>query len=181
MLVQNRPGVLLRVAGLFARRAFNIESISVGTTQDPSVSRMTIVVAEDPHTIEQIPRQLDKLVNVLWVEVLDEESVSRELALIKVACEPASRANLMQMVSVFRANVVDVSPDSLIVECTGDVRKIAALLELLREFGIQEVARAGTVAMSRGSRSAAAPLKSETGEESPWPLCTTSLTGTSRR
>ena len=154
VLVQNRPGVLVRVAGLFARRAFNIESISVGTTQDTRVSRMTIVVEEDTRTLEQVSRQLDKLVNVLWVEVLDDESVNRELALIKVRCDPGARANLMQIVSVFRGNVVDVAPESVIVECTGDTRKIGALLELLREFGIQEVARAGTVSMSRGTQSA---------------------------
>jgi len=153
VLVENSPGVLARVAGLFSRRGYNIESLAVGVTQDPSISRMTIVVEGDKRTLEQVSKQLNKLINVLKVsEIAEEESVDRELALIKVHSEPHQRANILQIVDIFRAKVVDVGPRSLIVEITGNEQKIDALLELAKEFGIKEVVRTGKIAMVRGNR-----------------------------
>ncbi len=181
VLVENRPGVLVRVAGLFARRGFNIESIAVGTTDNPAISRMTIVVEGDTCTLEKVSKQLNKLVNILKVsELNDEESVSRELALIKVYCDPSKRVGLMQMTNVFRAKVVDVGRDSLIIECTGDGKKIDALLELLREFGIREVVRTGKISLNRGGRVVQEAHDYEVGEDSQWQKSTTRLTGTSR-
>ncbi len=180
VLVENKPGVLMRVAGLFARRGFNIASITVGVTDNPQVSRMTIVVHEDSHSLEQVSKQLSKLVNVLKVAALDEEeSVSRELALIKVRCDPSMRVNLLNMVNVFRAKVVDVARDSCIVECTGDERKIDALLELLREFDIKEVVRTGRIALNRGARTIEDEVSQRTGGAEPWLTSTTNLTGIS--
>lgn len=165
VLVENTPGVLTRVAGLFSRRGFNIDSLTVGTTENPAVSRMTIVVEGDEYTLEQVSKQLNKLINVLKViDLPADDSVARELALIKVHAEPSRRASIMQVVDVFRAKVVDVGRESMIVEITGDGQKVGALLELLREFGVKEVVRTGTVAMNRGPKAIKA-----SGEEEDWP------------
>ena len=152
VLVENQPGVLAKVAGLFSRRGFNIESLAVGTTEDPTVSRMTIVVEGDENVIEQVAKQLNKLIDVIKVADIAEDSVKRELALIKVRATPATRNEIIQIVSVFRAQVVDISRDSLIIEITGDQDKISALVEMLKDFGIQEMVRTGIIAVDRGNR-----------------------------
>lgn len=150
-LVQDEPGVLTRVAGLFRRRAFNIESLSVGHCEQPGLSRMTIVVIGDNAEVEQVTKQLDKLINVVSVaDITREEKVVRELALIKVSASATTRSEIMQIVDVFRANIVDVAPDSLTVEVTGDEDKIDSLIKMLRDFGIQELARTGRTALTRG-------------------------------
>jgi len=151
VLVDNHSGVLSRVAGLFSRRGFNIDSISVGETQDPTVSRMTIVTQVDDAILEQIIKQLGKLVDVLKVAILPAEtSVYRELVLIKVKADDRTRATISDIIDVFRAKIVDIAPRSMTVEITGDQPKIKALLDLLEPYGILEVARAGLVGMHRG-------------------------------
>jgi acetolactate synthase-1/3 small subunit len=151
--VDDAPGVLNRVASLFRRRAFNIVSLTVGHTEKPGVSRMTIVVEEDIPP-ERIAANLYKLIDVRRVEVLaPRSSVERDLAMIKVATSPLSRAEVMQLVQVFRARVIDVAPDSMIVEITGGEDKVDGLLEVLRPFGILEMVRTGRVAMARGASS----------------------------
>ncbi|NLO81960.1 MAG: acetolactate synthase small subunit [Clostridiales bacterium] len=152
VLVENQPGVLAKVAGLFSRRGFNIESLAVGTTEDPTVSRMTIVVEGDENVIEQVAKQLNKLIDVIKVADIAQDSVARELALIKVHATPATRNEIIQIVSVFRAQVVDISRDSLIVEITGDEDKINAFVEMLKDFGIKEMVRTGIIAVDRGNR-----------------------------
>jgi len=153
-LVADRPGVLNRVASLFRRRGFNIESIAVGLTELKGVSRMTIVVSGDAATVEQVRKQLDKVIDVIKLsDITDESRVDRELALIKVKTTPQSRSEIMQIVDIFRANIVDVAPESLTVEVTGDEDKISSLLNLLGDFGIKEVARTGRLAMTRGAAS----------------------------
>jgi acetolactate synthase-1/3 small subunit len=152
VLVENKPGVLAHVAGMFSRRAFNISSLAVGPTQDEKVSRMTIVVNADSTPVEQVIRQLDKLVRVLKVVELDDDSsVERELALIKVRAEPADRAQLLEIASVFRASILDLSTDSLVIEATGSPRKVESLLAALDGYGVCEVARTGRVGLNRGS------------------------------
>jgi acetolactate synthase-1/3 small subunit len=152
VLVADRPGVLNRVASLFRRRGFNIESISVGLTEKKGVSRMTIVVSGDAAMVEQVRKQLDKVIDVIKLsDITDESRVDRELALIKVKTTPQSRSEIMQIVDIFRANIVDVAAESLTVEVTGDEDKINSLLHLLRDFGIKEVARTGRLAMTRGA------------------------------
>ncbi|HHV71008.1 MAG TPA: acetolactate synthase small subunit [Clostridia bacterium] len=153
VLVENHPGVLVRVAGLFSRRGFNIESLTVGITDNPKISRMTIVVEGDNHTLEQVTKQLNKLINVLKVsDISQEESVHRELVLIKINAEPSRRSEIMQIVETFRAKIIDFGKNSVIIEITGDSSKIDALIELVREFGIKEVVRTGKVALVRGNR-----------------------------
>jgi acetolactate synthase-1/3 small subunit len=150
--VEDKPGVLNRVASLFRRRAFNIESLTVGHTEQPVVSRLTVVVDTDELGARRVEANLYKLVNVLRVEsVSGVPAVARDLALIKVAAEANSRAQVMQLVDVFRARVVDVANDSLIIEITGTEDKIDGLVEVLRPFGIVEMVRTGLVAMRRGS------------------------------
>ncbi len=150
--VEDKPGVLNRVASLFRRRAFNIESLTVGHTEQSGVSRMTIVVDTDDLTARRVEANLYKLVNVLRVDdVTGNPSVVRDLALIKVAVTAANRAEVMQLVDVFRAHLVDVTNDSVIVETTGTEDKIEGLIEVLRPFGIIEMVRTGLVAMSRGA------------------------------
>lgn len=152
ILVQNRPGVLARVAGLFSRRGYNIESIAVGATEDPDVSRMIIVVDAEERIVELIAKNVHKLVDVLKVQNLTHESyIDRELVLIKVTATPTTRSEIMQIVSIFRAHIVDVSDQSLVVEVTGDASKIDAIESLLRPFGIKEMVRTGRVAMARGA------------------------------
>jgi len=153
-LVQDEPGVLTRVAGLFRRRGFNIESLSVGHCEQPGLSRMTIVVRGDDAEVDQVTKQLDKLINVVNVtDITRRDVVARELALIKVAAHPDDRSEIMQIVDIYRAKIVDVSVDSLIVEVTGGEDKIDSLLRLLLPFGITEMARTGRTALTRGSKS----------------------------
>jgi acetolactate synthase I/III small subunit len=154
VLVENKFGVLSRVAGLFSARGYNIESLSVGETLDPSVSRMTLVVTGDEFVIEQVMKQLHKLIDVIKVnDLTDESHVDRELVLIRVNAEPQHRAEILRTAHIFRARVVDVTPVSFVLEATGDEGKIEALLELLRPIGVQEVVRTGRVAISRGPKS----------------------------
>ena len=150
-LVQDKPGVLNRVSSLFRRRGFNITSLAVGASEQPELSRMTFVVEGDQDTVEQMTKQLHKLIDVIRVSDLsDMEIVARELALIKVHSTTATRSEIMQLVDIFRANIVDIGPHSLVIEVTGDEEKITALYDLLRPFGIREVMRTGRVAMVRG-------------------------------
>jgi acetolactate synthase-1/3 small subunit len=153
ILVSNEFGVLARIAGLFSGRGFNIESLCVAETIDPRVSRMTVVTSGDDRIIEQITKQLNKLVDVLKVyDLTGEEFIERELALIKVNCAKETRAELLSIVDIFRAKVVDVSPRAYSVEITGDAEKISAIIELLRPFGIKEIARTGRIAVARGAK-----------------------------
>jgi acetolactate synthase I/III small subunit len=151
VLVENKPGVLAHVAGLFSRRAFNISSLAVGPTEDDRVSRMTIVVDGASTPVEQVAKQLDKLVRVLKVVELDEDSaVERELALIKVRADPASRGQLLEVAAVFRVNVVDMSPTTLVLESVSSPAKLDALLAVLEDYGVCELVRTGRVALARG-------------------------------
>lgn len=151
-LVQNHAGVLSRVAGLFSRRGYNIDSLTVGETVDPGVSRMTIVVRGDEAVLEQIQKQLEKLIEVAAVKRLDPGlAVFREIALIKVAASQETRPGIIQIANIFRARIIDVSADSLIVEVTGDQSKVDGLIELLVPYGIRELARTGLSALERGS------------------------------
>jgi acetolactate synthase-1/3 small subunit len=153
VLVENEFGVLARVAGLFSGRGFNIESLSVAETLDPTVSRITMVTRGDDRVVAQIEKQLNKLIPVIRVaDFTDIPHVEREMALVKVAASPATRAEIMSIVDIFRGKVVDVSTTSYIVEVTGDEGKIQALLDLLRPLGIREIVRTGKVAMHRGTR-----------------------------
>ena len=150
-LVEDKPGVLNRMVSLFRRRGFNIESIAVGSSEIPHLSRMTIVVSGSDPTIEQVRKQSDKIVSVIKVsDITGEDTVTRELALIKVRATPATRSEIIQIVDVFRASIVDVSPDSIVIEVTGDANKINSLFKMLRGFGIKEMNRTGMVAMTRG-------------------------------
>lgn len=149
--VENRPGVLTRVTTLFRRRGYNIDSLTVGATEDPSVSRITIVVSGDDSIIEQVSKQLYKLVDVIKIiDVTDERSVERELVLIKVKADNNVRAEIVQIVDIFRGRIVDIGSNSLIIEATGDSGKIDAIEDSLRPFGIIELVRTGKVAMVRG-------------------------------
>ena len=153
VLVENKPGVLARVASLFARRGYNIESLAVGPTEDPQLSRMTIVVSVDTHPLEQVTKQLNKLVNVIKIVELDDDtSVQRELVFVKVKANAQMRSDVLEIISLFRARVVDVAADSLIVEITGTRDKIDAMLEVLNPYGILELAQSGMVAVGRGSK-----------------------------
>jgi acetolactate synthase-1/3 small subunit len=150
-LVEDKPGVLNRVASLLRRRNFNIESIAVGHSAQPDLSRMTIVVAGDTAKVEQVRKQLDKIIEVVRiVDITNYDSVIRELALIKVKASHTTRSEIIQIVDIFRANIVDVSADSLIIEVTGDGEKVDSLMELLRGFGVREIARTGIIALTRG-------------------------------
>ena len=152
VLVENHFGVLARISNLFSARGFNIDSLAVGETEDPSISRMTIVSQGDDRVIEQIMKQLNKLVDVIKVQDLNEsESIERELLLVKVVAAASNRSELMQIVNTFRAKVVDVNPKTLTIEVTGNQSKVDAMLELLRPFGMKEVARTGIIAMTRGA------------------------------
>jgi acetolactate synthase I/III small subunit len=157
VLVENKPGVLTRVASLFARRGFNIDSLAVGTTEDPTLSRMTIVVNAEDALLEQVTKQLHKLINVIKIQDLDpHEMVDRELVLFKVNATPDRRHEIIEVANVFRANVVDVGKNSLTIEATGAGEKLAAMEDLLRAYGIKELARTGKIALSRGSREGSA-------------------------
>jgi acetolactate synthase-1/3 small subunit len=154
ILVEDKPGVLARVASLFSRRGFNIQSLAVGATEQKNLSRMTIVVAVEDLPLEQVSKQLHKLVNVIKVvEQENENSVDRELALIKVRADAGTRGQVVEAVNLFRAKVIDVSTESLIIESTGTPEKLEALLQVLEPYGIREIVQSGVVSMTRGPRS----------------------------
>ena len=154
VIVENKSGVLTRIAGLFSRRSFNIDSLSVGGTDNPDYSRMTISVQGDRDVLEQVIKQLSKLINVIRVSELDpSESVERELALIKVSADKQTRSEIMQIVNIFRAKIIDVSHRSMIIEVTGDEEKIDAITQMLRQFGVKELVRTGKISLVRGARS----------------------------
>jgi len=154
VLVENKPGVLARVSGLFSRRAFNIHSLAVGPTEHPEISRITVVVDVDELPLEQVTKQLNKLVHVLKIVELDAaKSVQRELLLVKVRCDSRQRGDVLQVVDLFRAHVVDVAPDSLVIEAIGNPDKLEALLAALAPHDLREIVQSGTVAIGRGARS----------------------------
>lgn len=151
-LVEDKPGVLNRVASLFRRRAFNIQSLAVGHSEQPGLSRMTVVVSGDSAEIEQVRKQLEKLINVVRVSDITKAAiVARELSLIKVKATASTRSEIIQLVDIFRANIIDVASDSLTVEVTGDENKVESLIELLRGFGIKEITKTGRIALTRGN------------------------------
>ena len=152
VLVENRPGVLARVAGLFAARGFNIHSLAVGTTEDPQFSRMTMVVDLKTKSLEQVVKQLNKLINIIKVVELDTDAVERELALIKVRARGDDRARIIEIADIFRARISGVSLSTITVEATGSGDKLRALQDLLAEYGIVEMARTGVVALGRDDR-----------------------------
>ena len=153
VLVENKPGVLARVSALFSRRGFNSESLAVGPTENPSISRMTIVISVDTLPLEQVTKQLNKLVNVLKITELDDtESVQRELIFVKVNATSKMRSDVLEIAALFRARVVDVGTETLTIEATGTTDKLTALLRVLEPYGLLELAQSGTVAMSRGSK-----------------------------
>jgi acetolactate synthase I/III small subunit len=153
VLVENKSGVLSRVASLFSRRGYNIDSLAVGVTEDPEISRMTIVVHGDDHVLEQVTKQLNKLIDVIKVsDIGADDAVERELALIKVSADVDTRAEIIQIADIFRARIVDVAPKSMTVEVTGDEGKINAIEKLLRQFGIKEMVRTGKIALVRGPK-----------------------------
>ena len=154
LLVEDKPGLLTRVAGLFARRGFNIESLAVGVTEVPGLSRITVVVDVDELPLEQVTKQLNKLINVIKIVELDPvASVQREHMLIKVRADNQTRSNVLEVVNLFRAQIVDYAPDALVVEVTGDSGKVSALLRMLEPYGIKEIAQSGLLAIGRGSKS----------------------------
>ncbi len=154
VLVENKPGVLTRVAGLFSRRGFNIESLAVGPTERPEISRMTVVVTVESNALEQVTKQLNKLIEVLKVVELDPAaSVQRELLLVKVRTDVTTRSHVLETAQLFRAKVVDVAPDSVTIEATGNTDKLQALLAVLEPFGVRELVQSGLVALGRGARS----------------------------
>ena len=153
VLVENKPGVLARVAGLFSRRGYNIHSLAVGPTEDPRVSRMTITVGMEATNLEQVIKQLNKLIHVLKIVELDQTAmVGRELQLVKVSADPTTRSQIIELADVFRATIVDVDHDSMTVEASGDTDKLDAMLDLLKPHGIREMVRTGQIALSRGGR-----------------------------
>ena len=154
VLVENKPGVLARIAGLFSRRGFNIDSLAVGPTEHDDVSRMTIVVNVEELPLEQVTKQLNKLVEVIKIVELEAaSSVQRELLLVKVAADRATRSHVLETVQLFRAKVVDVAPDAVTIEATGSTDKLEALLRVLEPYGVRELVQSGMVAIGRGSRS----------------------------
>jgi acetolactate synthase-1/3 small subunit len=158
VLVNNHAGVLSRVSGLFSRRGFNIESLAVGVTNETNISRMTIVVDGDENTVDQVQKQLAKLIDVIKVEKLDtDNSVHRELALIKVRADTAARSEIMQIAEVFRANIIDISKSTLTIEISGSEKKVEAMQTMLRPFGIMEDARTGLISLERGEKTIVKP------------------------
>ncbi|MGZ5471643.1 MAG: acetolactate synthase small subunit [Nitrososphaeraceae archaeon] len=153
VLVENKAGVLAKISGLFSRRGFNIESLAVGPTEDEKMSRITIVVNAETHSMEQVIKQLYKLINVIKIQELDPSNiVERELVLIKVSADNNTRAEILEIINIFRANIVDVAKKSLIIEITGNSGKIQGLEDLLKPYGILELTRTGKIACSRGSK-----------------------------
>jgi acetolactate synthase-1/3 small subunit len=154
VLVENKPGLLVRVAGLFSRRGFNIDSLAVGPTEHEEISRMTIVVNCEDHPLEQVTKQLNRLINVLKiVELEPAAAVQRELMLVKVRADLETRSRVLETVALFRAKVVDVATDAVTVEATGNKEKLEALIRVLQPFGIKELVQSGMVAVGRGGRS----------------------------
>ena len=154
VLVENTPGILARIAALFSRRGFNIDSLAVGVTEHPDISRITIVVTVEDLPLEQVTKQLNKLVNVLKIVELDQAAaVQRELLLVKVRADRSNRSQVLETVQLFRARVVDVAPETLTIEATGTAEKLDALLRDLEPYGIKEMVQSGVVAIGRGSRS----------------------------
>jgi acetolactate synthase-1/3 small subunit len=154
VLVENKPGVLARVSGLFSRRSFNIESLAVGPTEHPEISRITILVGVEGTALEQVTKQLNKLINVIKiVELEDANAVQRELLLVKVRADDATRRGVLETVELFKAKVVDVSPEALTIEVTGPPVKLEAMLKMLEPYGIREMVQSGVVALGRGPRS----------------------------
>ncbi len=152
VLVEDEAGVLTRISGLFARRGFNIESLAVGPAEQVGVSRITMVVTGDDHVMEQIAKQLDKLINIIHVQDITEvPAVERELMLIKIKADSLTRSEIMQFIQIFRAKVVDISESSLTIEVVGDPGKMVAIIQVLQRFGIQEIARTGKIALTRES------------------------------
>ncbi len=152
VLVENHSGVLSKIAGLFTRRGYNIDSLTVSITEEPSISRMTIVVGGDARITEQIVKQLNKLVDVIKIlELNPQKSVSRELALIKVTAEQSKRSPITEMVNIFRCNVIDMDSKSMIIEITGDEEKVSAFIELMKPYGIKEIVRTGLAVLQRGA------------------------------
>lgn len=153
VLVENKFGVLARISTLFAARGFNIDSLAVGETEDPGISRMTIVVEGDDRILEQVEKQLNKLVDIIRVTDFKEaRHVERGLALIKVKADKNTRSEIMQIADIFRTRIVDVAADSVMIEVTGDEEKIVAIINMLQPFGIKEVCRTGVIALARGSK-----------------------------
>jgi acetolactate synthase I/III small subunit len=153
VLVENKPGVLARISGMFSRRGFNIHSLAVGPTEHEEISRMTIVVNVEDRPLEQVVKQLNKLINVLKIVELEKDSsVERELMLIKVKADPATRAQIVEIADIFRSKIVDVSPGALTVEATGSPDKLLALADLLDPYGVKEMVRTGLIALGRGDR-----------------------------
>ena len=153
ILVGNKSGVLSRVASLFSRRGYNIDSLAVGFTEDPDISRITIVVHGDDHVLEQVTKQLNKLIDVIKVsDIGGEDTVERELVVIKVASDVDTRAEIIQIADIFRAKIVDMAPKSMIIEVTGEESKVQAIEKLLRQFGIKEMVRTGKIALIRGPK-----------------------------
>ena len=168
VMVENKFGVLSRVAGLFSARGYNIESLSVGETLDATVSRMTLVVKGDAFVVEQVIKQLHKLIDVIKVTDLSEENhVEREMLLIKVNAEPGARAEILRIADIFRAKVVDVTPNTYTLEVTGEESKIEAIIELYRPFGIQELVRTGKVAIARGPKTRLRRVEEKLGKQRP--------------
>jgi acetolactate synthase-1/3 small subunit len=153
LLVEDKPGLLTRVAGLFARRGFNIESLAVGTSEIEGLSRITVVVNVEGAPLEQVTKQLNKLINVIKVVELEPDSVQRDHMLIKVKTDATTRSAVLEAVTLFRARVIDVVSDALIIEVTGDTSKCAAFIKILEPFGIKEMVQSGVLAMGRGSKS----------------------------
>ncbi|GAA2778465.1 acetolactate synthase small subunit [Kitasatospora sp. NPDC059722] len=154
VLVENKPGVLARIASLFSRRGFNIDSLAVGPTEHPDVSRMTIVVNVEDLPLEQVTKQLNKLVNVIKIVELDQAAaIQRELVLVKVRADNETRSQIVEIVQLFRAKTVDVSPDAVTIEATGSSDKLEAMLRMLEPYGIKELVQSGLVAIGRGARS----------------------------
>ncbi|MEV7781409.1 acetolactate synthase small subunit [Kitasatospora sp. NPDC088351] len=154
VLVENKPGVLARIAALFSRRGFNIDSLAVGPTEHPDISRMTIVVNVEDLPLEQVTKQLNKLVNVIKIVELDQSAaIQRELVLVKVRADNETRSQIVEIVQLFRAKTVDVSPDAVTVEATGSSDKLEAMLRMLEPYGIKELVQSGLVAIGRGARS----------------------------
>lgn len=162
VLVKNHSGVLRRVSSLFARRGYNIESLTVGVTENPKLSRMTVVVSGDEYTVDQITKQVSKLVEILNVEILDPEtSVFRELVLVKVKTTREARAEILEISNIFRSRVVDVAENSLVLEATGDANKLSALIKMLEPFTVLEIVRTGFAAVRRGEKSFSGEAKYE--------------------
>lgn len=153
VLVEDKPGVLARVASLFSRRGFNIESLAVGPTESAEISRMTIVVNVEDQPLEQVTKQLNKLINVLKIVELDpQQTVAREIMLVKVRADMESRSQVLEIIQLFRAKAVDVAPEAITIEVTGNHDKLEDILKMLEPFGIKELVKSGTIAVGRGSR-----------------------------